>query len=230
MSSTARTTPRMLRQRVLPDGGCCFRSVATSFVHALTGRNLGGGAPEGAPMTLKDGAANRASEWVRLLATRALDDDAQAPSAATKLENGLSMLDVVLRCEAMLAKHGETRALSVEDARRMREAWSPPSGAGPAREGGESGKENAMLIEPGETIEQYATRMRKPHEWGGETELFVLSTKVLKVPIEVYVGQKRYGCYNEGASTHTVRVVYNGATHFDAVLGDDNTPPLLALK
>ena len=228
--------PTLTLQRVLPDGACCFRSVACSYVHALTGRNVGGGAPEGVEMTLRDGAANRVAEWVRELAARAVDlREKDVPCAASALERGLSLLDVVQRCEELMRRHGEDHALSVEDARRMREAWSPPAGArrAEAAEKGEEEEEeekeaDELLVEPGESVEQYAERMRGPHEWGGESDLYVLATRVLKMPVEVYVGAKRYGCYNEGAARHTVRVAYNGSSHFDAVLGADNAPPLLA--
>lgn len=70
----------------------------------------------------------------------------------------------------------------------------------------------------------YVAQMRKPHVWGGEPELLMLSD-VLKMPITVYmrddssgglISIAEYG--QEYGKENPIRVLYHGFGHYDALL------------
>lgn len=90
------------------------------------------------------------------------------------------------------------------------------------------------LVETGsrQTFRQYCTKLSSDFTWGGETELYVLSTCVLKMPIIVLDSEgvviQRYSPNIQSA--HVVRVQFNGKNHYDAVLHlPDDVPPLFRL-
>ncbi|GAB4851570.1 hypothetical protein Ancab_030972 [Ancistrocladus abbreviatus] len=83
-------------------------------------------------------------------------------------------------------------------------------------------KETEWFIEGDFDI--YVSEMRKPHVWGGEPELLMLS-HVLKMPITVYMHDEdsgglisiaEYG--QEYGKEDPIRVLYHGFGHYDALL------------
>ncbi|KNA16714.1 hypothetical protein SOVF_086620 [Spinacia oleracea] len=74
-------------------------------------------------------------------------------------------------------------------------------------------------------FDTYISQIRKPHVWGGEPELLMLS-HVLRMPITVYMRDDKYGGlisiaeYGQeyGKDNHPVQVLYHGYGHYDALL------------
>lgn len=73
-------------------------------------------------------------------------------------------------------------------------------------------------------FDTYVSQMRKPHVWGGEPELLMLS-HVLRVPITVYMHDNKYGGLisiaeygQEYGTDNPIRVLYHGYGHYDALL------------
>lgn len=72
-------------------------------------------------------------------------------------------------------------------------------------------------------FDTYVARIRQPHVWGGEPELFI-SSHVLRMPITVYMHEEdsgglitiaEYG--QEYGKENPIRVLYHGYGHYDAV-------------
>ncbi|KAJ8448174.1 hypothetical protein Cgig2_031898 [Carnegiea gigantea] len=73
-------------------------------------------------------------------------------------------------------------------------------------------------------FDTYVSHMRKPHVWGGESELLMLS-HVLRMPITVYMHDNQYGGLvsiaeygQEYGTDNPIRVLYHGYGHYDALL------------
>ena len=77
-----------------------------------------------------------------------------------------------------------------------------------------------------ESVVDYVDRMRKPNEWGGSIEMTACS-RLLGVNVWVYQRAGRRGFRRThafdaiGASEQTVHVLYNGRTHYDALVPDE---------
>ncbi|GAB2266960.1 hypothetical protein Dimus_001947 [Dionaea muscipula] len=87
-------------------------------------------------------------------------------------------------------------------------------------------KETEWFIEG--DFDTYVSQIRKPHVWGGEPELLMLS-HVLEVPITVYMRDEKsnglisiaeYG--QEYGKENPIRVLYHGFGHYDALLFPGN--------
>ncbi|PSS26949.1 OTU domain-containing protein [Actinidia chinensis var. chinensis] len=72
-------------------------------------------------------------------------------------------------------------------------------------------------------FDTYVMQMRQPHIWGGEPEL-LMSSHVLRVPITVYMWDKRCSCLKiiaeygqEYDKENPIRVLYHGYGHYDAL-------------
>lgn len=73
-------------------------------------------------------------------------------------------------------------------------------------------------------FDNYVSQIRKPHVWGGEPELLMLS-HVLRMPITVYMYDDKYGGLisiaeygQEYGKDNPIRVLYHGFGHYDALL------------
>lgn len=73
-------------------------------------------------------------------------------------------------------------------------------------------------------FDTYVSQMRKPHVWGGEPELLMLS-HVLRMPITVYMHDDKHGGLisiaeygQEYGKDNPIRVLYHGYGHYDALL------------
>ncbi|KAK9671533.1 hypothetical protein RND81_12G036900 [Saponaria officinalis] len=73
-------------------------------------------------------------------------------------------------------------------------------------------------------FDKYVAQVRKPHVWGGEPELLMLS-HVLRMPITVYMRDDKYNGLisiaeygQEYGEDNPIRVLYHGYGHYDALL------------
>lgn len=73
-------------------------------------------------------------------------------------------------------------------------------------------------------FDNYVSQIRKPHVWGGEPELLMLS-HVLRMPITVYMYDDKYGGLisiaeygQQYGKDNPIRVLYHGFGHYDALL------------
>ena len=73
------------------------------------------------------------------------------------------------------------------------------------------------------TVCEYAERMRTGSRWGGAIEMAVCA-KLKKAHVHVYEAAasesgcfKRISCFDGGASSRTITVVYGGRVHYDAL-------------
>lgn len=73
-------------------------------------------------------------------------------------------------------------------------------------------------------FDSYVSQMRKPHVWGGEPELLMLS-HFLRMPITVYIHDNKHGGLisiaeygQEYGKDNPIRVLYHGYGHYDALL------------
>eukprot|EP01025_Chloroclados_australasicus_P020267 TRINITY_DN2134_c0_g1_i2.p1 TRINITY_DN2134_c0_g1~~TRINITY_DN2134_c0_g1_i2.p1 ORF type:complete len:242 (-),score=27.98 TRINITY_DN2134_c0_g1_i2:400-1125(-) len=92
-----------------------------------------------------------------------------------------------------------------------------------------------QLENEGEQLNSYCKRMIRPDFWGGEVEMFVLS-KMLKIPIKVYMSEKevggsgigfvnirtigeQFGKSKDGQKARKpVRLLFTGGNHFDLLM------------
>ncbi|CAK9155797.1 unnamed protein product [Ilex paraguariensis] len=72
-------------------------------------------------------------------------------------------------------------------------------------------------------FDTYVSQMRQPHVWGGEPEL-IMSSHVRRVPITVYMRDKKTSCLKtiaeygqEYGKEGPIRVLYHGYGHYDAL-------------
>ncbi|KAM7270414.1 hypothetical protein ACFE04_029628 [Oxalis oulophora] len=71
-------------------------------------------------------------------------------------------------------------------------------------------------------FDTYVSKIRQPHVWGGEPELFMAS-HVLQLPITVYMHDKEAGGlisiaeYGQEYGGNPIRVLYHGFGHYDAL-------------
>ncbi|XP_021740911.1 OTU domain-containing protein At3g57810-like [Chenopodium quinoa] len=84
-------------------------------------------------------------------------------------------------------------------------------------------------------FDTYVSQIRKPHVWGGEPELLMLS-HVLRMPITVYMRDDKYNGLipiaeygQEYGKDNPIQVLYHGYGHYDALLipGKKGTKPRL---
>lgn len=232
----------MFLQRVLPDGACVFRAVSTAFIYQLTGTNIGPGTPDAYETSFKDIVANVASKWLRRLTVLSLcSTQGNSIDLETFLPVGtdteMSFLEVLGRADQLLQQNGINYTGTAAQRMNLKRTLQPPSqfiGRCAPRRKMPCGMLAESLVETGprQTFRQYCTKLSSDFTWGGEAELYVLSTCVLKMPIVVLDSEgvviQRYSPNIQSA--HVVRVQFNGKNHYDAVLHlPDDVPPLFRL-
>lgn len=206
-------------QPVLPDGSCCFRSVAAALVHDVTGVRVGRGTPEGMERTARDAVANALSLWLRHVAVGALGTGRTDLYEAQLTPDGRS-LDTVLRLSALALRPGHR--FPVDRLRHLLRA-PPPRLPGPCAPDTVIGGVPAHLHVDlrGGSLAAYCARMLRPASWGGAPELFMLATRVLRRPVAIVDAQTRR-VHRLGPPAAAPRapllLLYSGYNHYDAVL------------
>lgn len=228
--SSLETLMRVRLQRVLPDGACLFRSLATSLIYAFSGASGGFGAPFGRETTGPEVLHNLVTRWVRTLVVVSLCG--YEVSIRTKL--GPRSLYDVLRagCALLRDDSGNTRKFN----RLRRQTPSiPVLVCKPEQRYAGTDVTRAIVcasgMRPDETVHDYCERMLRPNEWGGEAELFAAS-RVLQVPITVYTGRRSFSTYYpRGWEQSTqrnfwkLRLLFRAdQQHYDALLHGESDP------
>ena len=203
--------PRFVLLRTLPDGACCFRSVAAALLHDRHGLMVGGGTPRAMERSLRDVAANAVAAWLRYTAVTALATGRTDLLGAAIGPRGTS-LDLVLRLARVACLRGG-------DVRHWRRALAPPAGLPPCDPDRLIGELPAHLHVDlkGGTLAAYCHRMLQPTSWGGAPEIYLLAERVLRRPILVVdsAAAHRYGP-DDGSAP--LLVLYSGRNHYDAIL------------
>ena len=231
----------MSLQRVLPDGGCAFRAVATSFVYQVIGINIGSGTPDGYENTFKDIIANVCAKWLRRLAVLALcSTRGNSIDVCTELSTSpdtmMSFLQVLTRANHTFQQNGIQYCGTSAQRLNLSRVLQPPSKfvgrCAPRRKMPTGLTAEALVETSNQTFRQYCTRMGRDFTWGGEPELYVLSTFVLQLPIVVlnHAGEELQSYNKEWGTAHVVKLQFSGNNHYDAIIDlPDSVPPLFLL-
>ena len=224
-----------MKQVVLGDGSCLFRSAACCFVHALTGLNCGPGTRRGHERTERDYVANAVAMWLRCLVSRSLlyKNQSVADAAGGRLRSFYTVLlaDILpvwpAWCTAAARKGAFVRR-PPSDAFR---GWPPPLPKNTLKRTQNArlpcGLHLANLVDLAEfgSVDHYARHVANEGTWGGESELYLLAACVLHLTVEVYDARTttRLFIYEPpaGHTAHRLKLLYHGYTgrkHYDAFL------------
>jgi len=179
------------------DGGCLFRSTAVGLFFQEYGISLGTGTKHGQEKTVQQMTHNVLSRWVRALVVHSMFYGASA-TIDTVIEETVSLRKVMDDCYSMIQCLGKRyRFKTPREARwnkrhflyhyhlrgRSHEDFMYEPGGVPLHIISMSGREE------NEPHGSYCRRMASLDEWGGESEIYVIS-QILKYAVTIY-GERR---------------------------------------
>ena len=231
-----------IRQSVLADGACLFRAIVVSLFYNFTGKNIGGGSPLGMETTYYQTVHNILVTWVRWLCVAAMCSEDKSTITTTVGKQSLFL--VLLKANLLLSgKNEKQRPMAAEkkdiEVRLSQQQNLPPINIGGGKKVFKAAEETFIAeelsmggAEENTTFRQHCTRMLDWTAWGGESEIFVMCTEVFRLPIVVYENgliKYRYTPDTSIIPKHTLKIVYNGNNHYDALLEIENTlPPMVS--
>ena len=220
---------RVIVQRVLPDGGCLFRAIATALLKVELGIRVGLGKKVGHEKIVGDAVQNAVSAWIRTLTMHRLaggNVDRDTKWGKYSLEDVLQRVrQLFVQREVKPTRPFKTKA-DAQEFVRILSPDPPPLHAG---EGDHKiGNISAATLtlsgrKPKESFAEYCTRLLRPQTWGGESECFVAS-HVLRRPIKIYQTHGKPLKYDGGISDQDgpkeeVHILYSPhARHYDAIV------------
>ena len=213
-------------QRVLPDGNCLYRSLATGLIFQYTGFNCGSGGVPNKEKTLGEAFHNAAMMWIRQLVARRMNGE--GVSLRTRWGK-MSLLKLMRIAQKYLSRYGMHREFATtRGARRsfMRRIMpSPPrlvagDGSNLLPCGVTANDLSLSVRRARESFRSYLSKIARLYTWGGEPECYVASL-VLELPLIVY--QKRVSPirYSQalGDDNHDIRILFSGDDqHYDTII------------
>ena len=216
---------RVRVQRVLPDGNCLYRALATGLIFQYTGFNCGAGGVPNREKTLAGAFHNAAMLWIRQLVARRMNgEDVSHRTRWGKM----SVVKLMRVAQRYLSRYGLHRGFATtRGARRSfmrRICPNPPrfvagDGSNLLPCGVTANDLSLSVRRPRESFRSYLKKITRLYTWGGEPECYVASL-VLKLPLIVY--QKRISPirYSQAMSNdHDIRILFSGEDqHYDTII------------
>ena len=221
-------------QRVLADGNCLFRSLATATILKFTGFNCGSGSEIGKEKNIGDAFHNVIMKWIRtLVAHRLAGSDVDMHTKWGKF----SLFKVFKLARKFLTRYGTDREFASRRGARRKfiERISPkpprlhpgdgshlmPCGV-TARDISSSGRSAR------ESFKSYVKRIARLYSWGGEAECYVAS--LILMPVEVFQKNMqpcKYSSDGGDIARTPVKVLFDeDVRHYDAILASGEVPLL----
>lgn len=214
-------------QRVLADGNCLFRSLATTSLLNFTGFNCGTGTQLGKEKTIGDAFANVTMVWIRkLVAHRFAGHEVNLHTKWGKY----SLFSMFKLAKKTLQKYGTARAFSDKRGARRNfiEKISPKAPRLVVEDGSHMlpcGLSAFDVSSSGrgdrESFGSYVRRMARLKSWGGAAECYVASL-VFENPVQVFQRNmlpEKYSPGNTEQPQRPVKVLFNeDDRHYDAIL------------
>lgn len=178
-------------QRVLADGNCLFRSLATTSLLNFTGFNCGTGTGLGKEKTISDAFHNVTMKWIRtLVAHRMAGCNVNLHTQWGKY----SLFTLFKLAKKTMAKYGTDRQFSPKRGARRKfiEKISPVAPRLVVGDGSHMMPCGVSAFDisssgrgPKESFKRYVQRMSRMFSWGGEAECYVASI-VFGLPVQVF--------------------------------------------
>jgi hypothetical protein len=214
-------------QRVLADGNCLFRSLATTSLLNFTGFNCGTGTAPGKEKTIGDAFHNITMLWIRrLVAHRFAGHDVNMHTKWGKY----SLATMFRLAKKTLEKYGTGRAFSEKrGARRNFIAKISPNaprlvvgdGSHMLPCGLSAFDVSSSGRGPRESFGSYVKRMSRLKSWGGAAECYIASI-VFGNSVQVFQRNmlpEKYSPENVEQLQRPVKVLFNvDDHHYDAIL------------
>ena len=214
-------------QRVLADGNCLFRSLATTSLLNFTGFNCGTGTEPGKEKTIADAFHNVTMVWIRrLVAHRFAGHNVNLHTKWGKY----SLSTMFKLAKKTLQKYGTSRVFSRKRGARRKfiEKISPQAPQLVVGDGSHVLPCGLSAFDvsssgrgPRESFRGYVRRMSRLKSWGGAAECYVASI-VFGNPVQVFQRNmlpEKYTPENGERTQRPVKVLFDEDDHhYDAIL------------
>jgi len=218
-------------QRVLADGNCLFRSLATASILAYTGFNCGAGAKIGKEKTVGDAFHNVCMAWIRaLVAHRLAGNDVNVHTKWGKY----SLYRIFKLARKFFTRYGIQREFAAKRGARRKfvakiSPCVPPLNPGDGSHLMPCGVSALDISSSGRSVKEsfktYVRRIARSYSWGGEAECYVAS--LILRPVEVFQKNMQPCKYSSCATERPVKVLFDeDDRHYDAILVSSDTPLL----
>ena len=218
-------------QRVLADGNCLFRSLATSSIRVFTGFNCGGGCAIGKEKTIGDAFHNVVMAWIRALVAHRF---AGNPVNIHTKWGKYSLYRIYKIAWKFLTRYGTDREFSPKRGAR-RKFIAKISPETPRLQPGDGshlmpcGVSALDISSSGrrakESFKSYVRRIARSYSWGGEAECYIAS--LILMPVEVFQKNMQPCKYNNSTDKQPVKVLFDeDDRHYDAILVSSAEPLL----